>query len=107
MSSGGKADSFAEGLSDEAAADVLDAMDLHFAELKAGGGKSGALENPTFGFGCWKADFTRLREKLHGKTPTRPGGEDRENGGPRYGADAATKARMQEIADGIAARTGG
>jgi uncharacterized protein YdaU (DUF1376 family) len=107
ISTAGKASSFAEGLDAGAAADVEATMAIHFAELKQGRGKAGALENPTFGFGCWMADFTRLREKLHGKTPTRTGGDDRENGGPRYGADAASRSRAQQIADDIAARNGG
>lgn len=72
MSSDGKAETFAERLSPDEAADVRATMEIHFAELTAGEGKAGALENPTFGFGCWSGDFTRLREKLHGKGPREP-----------------------------------
>ena len=68
VSSDGKAETFAERLSPEAAADVRSTMKLHFRELVAGEGKTGALENPTLGFGCWCGDFTRLREKLHSRS---------------------------------------
>lgn len=78
VSSDGKAETFAGRLSPEAVADVRPTMDLHFVELTGGEGKAGALEDPTFGFGCWCGGFTRLREKLHGK-------------GPRESAKAAAK----------------
>lgn len=62
-----KAARLAEDLTPEEIRDVRPTMRLHFAELKAGEGDPKALVVPTLGFGWWLSDFTRLREKLHGR----------------------------------------
>jgi uncharacterized protein YdaU (DUF1376 family) len=103
-STDGKAEEFAASLSPEEVADVRPTMKLHFAELKAGKGKAGALENPTFGFGCWRSDFTKLRERLHGKTPT--AGAIPVSTLPRVGATDEAKAQVAAMIASLEARNG-
>jgi hypothetical protein len=69
VSTDGKAETFASSLTPDEIRDALPTMKIHFADLVAGRGKAGALQSPNLGFGCWMADLTALRERLHGKTP--------------------------------------
>jgi uncharacterized protein YdaU (DUF1376 family) len=103
VSSAGKAETFAEQLGPDEVRDVRQTMQLHFRELKGGGGKAGALEDPTFGFGCWSAAFTRLREKLHGTVEpvARPAA------GGRTGATDEAKAAVAKMTASYVARHGG
>jgi hypothetical protein len=104
-SSNGKATDFAEDLSADAVADVRPTMGLHFRELQAGSGPAGALEDPTYGFGCWTGAFTRLRERLHGAAAApasrSPG---RSTSG---GATPEAKAAVAAMTANYVGRTGG
>jgi hypothetical protein len=96
----GKASALARNLKPDEVRDIRKTMQLHFRELKAGIGKQGALENPTFGFGCWHADLTRLRERLRGVAPI-------QSQANVAGATPEARAVIAEMANRYAQRTGG
>lgn len=74
--SGGKSTDMAEMINSDpsAAADVEPTMVLLFKNAQAGKYSRSAemIENPSFAFGAWVANWTALREQLHGKQPAIP-----------------------------------
>ncbi len=70
----GKADTLAATFDDhpEAEADVVPTMRLlleHARDGASGPESAKIAKDPTFGFGAWLAQFTALREELHGMSP--------------------------------------
>jgi hypothetical protein len=82
----GKISSFAETLTPEVQADVEPTMLLFWRHVEGGDDDwdDSRLADVGFAYGTWRSRFTRLREELHGRSPSTKGRTKARKGEVRY-----------------------